>query len=213
MDGLKQLVRSQRELPGRKAMVFFAEELQLPLGVVERFRDLISAANRANVAIYAIDSAGLRIESGATEARGLLGVAPRAGAEPDVRAREAELREEDPAHALVEVLPRVGEPLRNAAAGERGDQGGDLREVRARADDVEHDRHRRKLGGAGSACVRPRVEWRCIVYPHRLQEDLVRAMAEAGCVEVSLGFESGSPVVLREMNKRFTPDDVRATSE
>ncbi len=59
----------------------------------------------------------------------------------------------------------------------------------------------------------PGATWRCILYPHRVGEDLVRAMAEAGCVEVSLGFESGSERVLREMNKRFTPEDVRATSD
>jgi radical SAM superfamily enzyme YgiQ (UPF0313 family) len=59
----------------------------------------------------------------------------------------------------------------------------------------------------------PGATWRCILYPHRVGEDLVRAMAESGCVEVSLGFESGSEQVLREMNKRFTPDDVRAASD
>jgi radical SAM superfamily enzyme YgiQ (UPF0313 family) len=59
----------------------------------------------------------------------------------------------------------------------------------------------------------PGATWRCILYPHRVGEELVRAMAEAGCVEVSLGFESASERILREMNKRFTPDDVRATSE
>ncbi len=37
-------------------------------------------------------------------------------------------------------------------------------------------------------------------------------MAAAGCVEVSLGFESGSLAVLREMGKRFTPQDVREVS-
>jgi radical SAM superfamily enzyme YgiQ (UPF0313 family) len=61
--------------------------------------------------------------------------------------------------------------------------------------------------------LEPRVEWRCILYPHLVREDLVRAMAEAGCVEVALGFESGSPAVLREMNKRFTPADVREISD
>ncbi len=61
--------------------------------------------------------------------------------------------------------------------------------------------------------LEPRVEWRCILYPHLVGEELVRAMAEAGCVEVSLGFESGSPAVLREMNKRFTPADVREISD
>ena len=60
--------------------------------------------------------------------------------------------------------------------------------------------------------LEPRVEWRCILYPVLVREMLVRAMAEAGCVEVSLGFESGSLTVLREMNKRFTPADVREIS-
>lgn len=58
----------------------------------------------------------------------------------------------------------------------------------------------------------PGAAWRCILYPHLVTERLVRELAEAGCVEVSLGFESGSRGVLREMNKRFTPADVRAVS-
>jgi radical SAM superfamily enzyme YgiQ (UPF0313 family) len=57
--------------------------------------------------------------------------------------------------------------------------------------------------------IEPRPLWRCILYPHLVREDLVGAMAAAGCAEVSLGFESGSRAVLREMNKRFTPADVR----
>jgi radical SAM superfamily enzyme YgiQ (UPF0313 family) len=59
----------------------------------------------------------------------------------------------------------------------------------------------------------PGAAWRCILYPHRVGEDLVRAMADSGCVEVSVGFESGSERVLREMNKRFTPDDVRVVAD
>jgi radical SAM superfamily enzyme YgiQ (UPF0313 family) len=61
--------------------------------------------------------------------------------------------------------------------------------------------------------LEPRVSWRCILYPHLVSEELVSAMAAAGCVEVSLGFESGSPHVLREMNKRYTPEDVRAACD
>jgi radical SAM superfamily enzyme YgiQ (UPF0313 family) len=57
--------------------------------------------------------------------------------------------------------------------------------------------------------LQPRVGWRCILYPHLVGEELVAAMASAGCVEVSVGFESGCPRILREMNKRYTPDDVR----
>ncbi len=54
--------------------------------------------------------------------------------------------------------------------------------------------------------------WRCILYPHQASEELVAAMARAGCVEVSLGFESGYPPVLRAMNKRFQPEEVREIS-
>jgi radical SAM superfamily enzyme YgiQ (UPF0313 family) len=59
----------------------------------------------------------------------------------------------------------------------------------------------------------PGATWRCILYPHLVDEELVRALAGAGCTEVALGFESGCGRVLREMNKRFTPDDVRQASE
>lgn len=57
------------------------------------------------------------------------------------------------------------------------------------------------------------ITWRCILYPHCVPEELVRAMAEAGCVEASLGFESGSERILRGMNKRFGPDEVRRISD
>ena len=56
------------------------------------------------------------------------------------------------------------------------------------------------------------IGWRAIVYPSDVPEDLASAMARAGCVEVSLGFESGSPAVLRAMNKRFGPEEVRKVS-
>jgi radical SAM superfamily enzyme YgiQ (UPF0313 family) len=55
------------------------------------------------------------------------------------------------------------------------------------------------------------VSWRCIVYPYRMSEMLAAAMAEAGCIDVSIGFESGCEEVLRSMNKRFSREDVRRT--
>ena len=58
-----------------------------------------------------------------------------------------------------------------------------------------------------------RIRWRSILYPGFVDEELVRKMAEAGCVEVSLGFESGCPAILRELNKRYDPAQVRAASE
>ncbi len=57
------------------------------------------------------------------------------------------------------------------------------------------------------------ITWRCILYPVKIDEELVRLMAEAGCTEVSLGFESGHELLLHGMNRRFKLDDVRHTSE
>jgi radical SAM superfamily enzyme YgiQ (UPF0313 family) len=54
-----------------------------------------------------------------------------------------------------------------------------------------------------------RTSWRCILYPGKISERLVRAMSEAGCEEVSLGFESGCDTILKEMNKHFQGSDVR----
>jgi radical SAM superfamily enzyme YgiQ (UPF0313 family) len=52
------------------------------------------------------------------------------------------------------------------------------------------------------------VAWRSILYPAKLEESLVKAMAKAGCREVSLGFESGCDEILKEMNKHFMSKDV-----
>jgi radical SAM superfamily enzyme YgiQ (UPF0313 family) len=53
------------------------------------------------------------------------------------------------------------------------------------------------------------ITWSCIVYPYKIAEGLVADMARAGCVEVALGFESGSPAILKSMRKRFSLEDVR----
>lgn len=57
------------------------------------------------------------------------------------------------------------------------------------------------------------LSWRCIIYPRNVDEELAEKMAAAGCVEVSLGFESGSPEILRALNKKFTPEDVRMVAD
>ena len=56
------------------------------------------------------------------------------------------------------------------------------------------------------------MRWRCIIYPKNVDEELVELMAVAGCRQISLGFESGSEQMLRNLNKRFSLEDVRATS-
>ena len=54
------------------------------------------------------------------------------------------------------------------------------------------------------------ISWRCILYPGFIDEELVKAMATAGCVEASLGFESGDAGMLKSMGKHFEPGQVRA---
>jgi radical SAM superfamily enzyme YgiQ (UPF0313 family) len=56
------------------------------------------------------------------------------------------------------------------------------------------------------------ISWRSILYPGPVGEDLIRAMAAAGCAEVSLGFESGNQGVLRALGKDFSTADVRIMS-
>ena len=57
------------------------------------------------------------------------------------------------------------------------------------------------------------IAWRCILYPGRVDNELVTKMAKSGCVEVSLGMESGSDAILRKMNKQYYTADVSRTSD
>ncbi len=57
------------------------------------------------------------------------------------------------------------------------------------------------------------IRWRCILYPWQADDALIEKMAKAGCREVSFGFESGSEKILKNLNKRFTPDDIVRISE
>ncbi len=56
------------------------------------------------------------------------------------------------------------------------------------------------------------IKWRSIIYPWRIDEELVSAMADAGCFEISLGSESADEEVLRRMHKRFGREDVARAS-
>ena len=68
INSLLAVINPMQKLPGRKTLIFFSEGLALPSSVSMKFPEVINAANRANVSIYAIDAAGLRIESGTAEA-------------------------------------------------------------------------------------------------------------------------------------------------
>jgi hypothetical protein len=68
INSLLAVISPMQKLPGRKTIIFFSEGLKLPPTVQQKFPAVINAANRANVSIYSIDAAGLRIESGTAEA-------------------------------------------------------------------------------------------------------------------------------------------------
>ncbi len=66
---LASVIRSLAEMPGRKSVVFFSEGLPVSPALSARLDDLIAAANRANVTVYAVDAHGLRTKSSFTETR------------------------------------------------------------------------------------------------------------------------------------------------
>lgn len=57
--------------------------------------------------------------------------------------------------------------------------------------------------------AKPDIKWRAIIYPLRIEESLVAAMAKTGCVEASIGFESGCEHIIKAMGKRYSIADVR----
>ena len=57
------------------------------------------------------------------------------------------------------------------------------------------------------------ITWWSILYPMHVDKELVELMAKAGCDQVSMGFESSSERILKNMNKRFAPGEVRRITE
>lgn len=63
LTGLRTTVAALAPLPGRKSILYFTEELPITSRLKSRFDALIGEANRANITIYPVDAAGLRIHS------------------------------------------------------------------------------------------------------------------------------------------------------
>ena len=63
IDALQRLIEAQAQLSGRKTIVYFSPDLILPPEQPDRFRAVISAANRANIAFYTVDPSGLETAS------------------------------------------------------------------------------------------------------------------------------------------------------
>src|SRR5208337_3628497 len=53
----------------------------------------------------------------------------------------------------------------------------------------------------------------CIIYPKWIDTELVELMRQAGCRQISFGFESGSDRMLRRLRKRFNKKEVSTVSK
>jgi len=56
------------------------------------------------------------------------------------------------------------------------------------------------------------IHWSAFINPSFITPDLISVMVEAGCDAFEFGTDSGSPVMLRNLGKSFTTEDVRAAS-
>lgn len=63
LAGLRAVVRGLGAMPGRKSILYFTEALTVTDRLKSRFDALIGEANRANITVFTVDAAGLRVHS------------------------------------------------------------------------------------------------------------------------------------------------------
>ena len=63
LAGLRSTVEGLSMLPGRKSILYFTESLTLSTTLKPKFDAIIGLANRANITVYPVDAAGLRVHS------------------------------------------------------------------------------------------------------------------------------------------------------
>lgn len=78
LSPLRSLVDAQAQIPGRKVMLLFSAGILVHTDTVELLRSIISAANRVNVSIYAVDTRGLTVNSTLGDSRRRLEAAANA---------------------------------------------------------------------------------------------------------------------------------------
>lgn len=78
LTSLRALVESQSGIPGRKVVLLFSSGLPVHYDTVEPLKNLISTANRSNVSVYAVDTAGFTSQSDMDNSRRMLQAAAAA---------------------------------------------------------------------------------------------------------------------------------------
>jgi len=64
LAGLLALARTQRQIPGRKVVIFFEQAPQLDLNARDVLLSIAGEANRAGVSIYSVDAVGINEQAG-----------------------------------------------------------------------------------------------------------------------------------------------------
>jgi VWFA-related protein len=80
-DALLKAAAALSAFPGRKTLLYFTDAIPVPNDVLAKFDDVVATANRGQVTIYAIDTAGLRLGSQETDMRNQIAEMAKAGVE------------------------------------------------------------------------------------------------------------------------------------
>ncbi|MEO6239074.1 MAG: VWA domain-containing protein [Vicinamibacterales bacterium] len=105
LAGLRAVVVGLSALPGRKSILYFTESLQITDRLKARYDAMVGEANRANITIYPVDAAGLRVHSKEAEVNRNVTLAGAQGVGDARRADEPYTRELEHQEQLLSSRP------------------------------------------------------------------------------------------------------------
>jgi VWFA-related protein len=132
LSALRSLVEGQRQMPGRKSVVYFTWGMYLSPELDAPFRGLVSTANRVNVTFYSVDTRGVMVGAQTAAARAQLAGAARASATTITSTTSAVTKDEVMSSDNAETSARtdVRESIRNLADSTGGFLIGDSNDLR-----------------------------------------------------------------------------------
>jgi VWFA-related protein len=108
-DALLMAAATLSTLPGRKTLLYYTDAMPIPDDVLAKFNDVVATANRGQVTIYAIDTAGLRLGSQEAATRDQVAEMARKGVEvTSDGGNSSDLRMMERNEGLLRSQPHVG---------------------------------------------------------------------------------------------------------